>query len=76
MKKGNYGGILVGTREGFQYDTPMRDICHREDIHPSTYHTWLKDFIEAGKERLRHGTFRDATRTELKELKCKDARLK
>jgi len=38
--------------EGFRRDTPIRDLCHREGIQPSTYYAWLKDFMEAGKDRL------------------------
>jgi len=38
--------------EGFRRDTPIRDLCHREGIKPATYYAWLKDFMEAGKERL------------------------
>ena len=38
--------------EGFRRDTPIRDLCRQEGIRPSTYYAWLKDFMEAGKERL------------------------
>jgi transposase len=41
--------------EGFRRDTPIRDLCRREGIHPGTYYAWLKDFMEAGKERLTQG---------------------
>ena len=30
----------------------MRDLCHREGIRSNAYYVWLKDFMEAGKERL------------------------
>lgn len=46
--------------EGFRRDTPIRDLCHREGIHPGTYYAWLKDFTEAGKDRLTRDTVRDA----------------
>ncbi|NIS68466.1 MAG: transposase [Proteobacteria bacterium] len=62
--------------EGFRRDTPIRDLCRREGIRPSTYYAWLKDFMEAGKERLTRDTVRDATRTEVAELKRENARLK
>jgi transposase-like protein len=39
--------------EGFRRDTPIRDLCRREGIRPSTYYAWLKDFMEAGKDRLK-----------------------
>ena len=62
--------------EGFRRDTPIRDICHREGIRPSTYYAWLKDFMEAGKDRLQRDTTRDATSTEVQDIKRENARLK
>jgi transposase len=62
--------------EGFRRDTPIRDLCNREGIKPSTYYAWLKDFMEAGKERLTHDITRDATKSEVQELKRDNARLK
>ena len=62
--------------EGFRRDTPIRDLCRREGIRPSTYYAWLKDFMEAGKDRLTRDTTRDATRTEIQEIKRENARLK
>jgi len=62
--------------EGFRRDTPIRDLCRREGIRPSTYYAWLKDFMEAGKERLTRDIARDATRTEIQEIKRENARLK
>ena len=62
--------------EGFRRDTPIRDLCRREGIHPATYYAWLKDFMEAGRERLTRDTTRDATKAEVQELKRDNARLK
>ena len=62
--------------EGFRRDTPIRDLCRREGIRPGTYYAWLKDFMEAGKERLTRDTTRDATRSEIQELRRENARLK
>jgi transposase len=62
--------------EGFRRDTPIRDLCRREGIRPGTYYAWLKDFMEAGKERLQRDTTRDATKAEVNELKRENARLK
>lgn len=62
--------------EGFRRDTPIRDLCHREGIQSSTYYSWLKDFMEAGKDRLTRGTVRDATRSEVQDLKRENTRLK
>ena len=62
--------------EGFRRDTPIRDLCHREGIKPSTYYAWLKDFMEAGKDRLARDNVRDATKAEVQEIKRENARLK
>jgi transposase len=62
--------------EGFRRDTPIRDLCHREGIRPGTYYAWLKDFMEAGKERLTRDMARDATEAEIQEIKRENARLK
>ena len=62
--------------EGFRRDTPIRDLCRREGIRPSTYYAWLKDFMEAGKDRLTRDITRDATKGEVYELKRENTRLK
>ena len=62
--------------EGFRHDTPIRDLCRREGIRPTTYYAWLKEFMEAGKERLQNDTARDATKTEVDRIKRENVRLK
>ena len=62
--------------EGFRRDTPIRDLCRREGIRPSTHYAWLKDFMEAGKDRLTRDITRDATKTQIQEIERENARLK
>jgi transposase len=62
--------------EGFRRDIPVRDLCRREGIRPTTYYAWLKDFMEAGKEGLQRDTVRDVTSAEIQELRRDNARLK
>jgi transposase len=62
--------------EGFRHDTPIRDLCRREGIRPTTYYAWLKEFMEAGKERLQNDTARDAAKTEVDRIKRENVRLK
>ena len=62
--------------EGFRRDVPIRDLCRRENIRPTTYYAWLKDFMEAGKERLQRDTARDATGAEVDAIRREDSRLK
>jgi len=62
--------------EGFRHEVPIRDLCRREGIRPNVYCAWLKDFMEAGKERLARDTVRDATGAEVDGLKRENERLK
>lgn len=62
--------------EGLRHEVSIRDLCRREGIRPNVYYAWLKDFMEAGKERLARDTVRDATRTEVDGLKRENERLK
>src|SRR3990172_443602 len=41
----------------------MEGICRRERLHTTIYYRWLKDFMEAGKRRLR-GDIQAATGTQ------------
>jgi transposase-like protein len=34
--------------EGFRHEASIRDLCWREDIRPTVYYAWLRDFTEAG----------------------------
>jgi transposase len=62
--------------EGFRKEIPVSDLCRREGISSALYYSWLKDFMEAGKSRLKGDTLRDATQGEVKELRRESARLK
>ncbi len=62
--------------EGFRHEVPIRDLCRREGIRPNVYYAWLRDFMEAGKERLARDTVRDATRAEVDATKRENEWLK
>jgi len=62
--------------EGFRKEMPVSDLCRREGISSALYYSWLKDFMEAGKARLKGDTLRDATQGEVKELRRENVRLK
>ncbi len=62
--------------EGFRHEVPIRDLCRREGIRPNVYYAWLRDFMEAGKERLTRDTVRDASRAEVNGVKRENERLK
>ena len=62
--------------EGFRKEMPVSDLCRREGISSALYYSWLKDFMEAGKSRLKADSLRDATQSEVKQLREQNARLK
>jgi transposase-like protein/transposase len=62
--------------EGFRKELPVSNLCRREGISSALYYSWLKDFMEAGKARLKGDKLWDATQGEVKELQRENARLK
>ena len=62
--------------EGLQGEISIADLCRRESIHPNQYYTWSKEFLEAGKRRLKGDTARQATRGEVDELRAENGQLK
>ena len=62
--------------EGIRSDLPVSALCRREGIHANLYYRWLKDFMEAGKARLKGDETRGATRGEVAESKRENERLR
>ena len=62
--------------EGIRAEVSVSDLCRREGIHPTVYYKWLKDFMEAGKGRLRGDAKREATSNEVQDLRQENERLK
>lgn len=62
--------------EGFRKEIPVSDLCRRENISTAIYYSWLKDFMEAGKASLKGDSLRNATKSEVKELREENSRLK
>ena len=62
--------------EGFRKEIPVSDLCRRESISSAIYYTWLKDFMEAGKNRLKGDFVREANSSEVKELRKENEKLK
>ena len=62
--------------EGIRHEVPVAELCRREGIRPNVYYSWLRDFMEAGKERLTHDAARDATKAEVEAVKRENLRLK
>jgi transposase len=51
--------------EGLKGEESVATICRRENIHPTLYYKWSKEFLEAGKKRLAGDTVREATSPEI-----------
>ena len=62
--------------EGIRAEISVAELCRREGIHPTVYYTWMKDFMEAGKARMRGDSLRDATTVEVRDLRGENERLK
>ena len=62
--------------EGIRGEVAVSELCRREGIHPTIYYKWLKDFMEAGKGRLRGDTKREATSEEVRQVREENERLK
>ena len=62
--------------EGIRGEVAVSELCRREGIHPTAYYKWLKDFMEAGKARMRGDALREANRDEVRELRQENERLK
>ena len=62
--------------EGFKREIPVTELCRREGIPTTAYYSWVKDFMEAGKSRMKRDGTRDATRDEVNRLKRENEELK
>ena len=62
--------------EGFRKEIAISELCRREGIYASIYYKWLRDFMEAGKARLKGDSLRNANREEVTTLKRDNERLK
>lgn len=62
--------------EGFRGETTIAELCRKEGISQGVYYKWSKDFMEAGKSRLKGDTIREANSSEVQELKKENSTLK
>lgn len=62
--------------EGMKQEISVAELCRKEGISPNVYYSWVKDFMEAGKARLKDDNQRSATQNEVKNLKRENAQLK
>ena len=62
--------------EGLRGEFSIAELCRRERIAQSLYYKWSKEFLEAGKKRLSGETERQATSSEVKDLRREMSALK
>ena len=62
--------------EGLRGEYSIAELCRREGIAQSLYYSWSKEFLEAGKKRLSGDTARQASSTEVKDLRRETGDLK
>ena len=62
--------------EGLRGEESIAELCRREGISPNLYYNWSKEFLEAGKRRLQGNTKRQATSTEVTDLRRENSQLK
>jgi transposase len=62
--------------EGLRGEVSIADLCRKEGLNPNIYYKWSKEFLEAGKKRLQGDTVREATSSEVGDLKKENDQLK
>ena len=62
--------------EGLRGEESIAALCRREGISQNIYYKWSKDFLEAGKKRLQGDIKRQATRSEVGDLRMENDQLK
>jgi transposase len=62
--------------EGLRGEDSIAALCRKESIHPNLYYNWSKEFLEAGKKRLKGDFKREATSSEVLDLRDENDELK
>jgi transposase len=62
--------------EGLRGEETIAELCRREGIAESLYYSWSKEFMEAGKARLSGNTKRQASSSEVEDLRQENEQLK
>ena len=62
--------------EGLRGEESIATLCRKKGLAPNLYYRWSKEFLEAGKKRLVGDTSREATSTEVIDLRKENTRLK
>lgn len=62
--------------EGLRGEESVAELCRREGINPNMYYKWSKEFLEAGKARLTGDTKREASSSQVEEMRRENEQLK
>jgi transposase len=62
--------------EGLRGEDSIAELCRREGINQNLYYKWSKDFLEAGKGRLKGDTQRQASSQEVEGIRRENEQLK
>jgi transposase len=62
--------------EGLRGEATIAELCRREGIAESLYDSWSKEFMEASKARLAGNTKRQASSSEVEDLRQENEQLK
>ena len=62
--------------DGLRGEESIAALCRKEGIPTNLYYRWGKDFLEAGKKRLMGDTAREASSSEVSELRKENEELK
>jgi len=62
--------------EGLRGEVCIAELCRKVGINANLYYNWSKDFMEAGKRRLAGNIKREATTSEVHQLKNENMDLK
>ena len=62
--------------EGLRGEESVAELCRQEGINPNLYYKWSKEFLEAGKGRLTGDTKRQASSSEVEDLRRENEQLK
>jgi len=67
---------IIIVMEGIRGETSIAELCRRYGIAEPTYYKWNKEFVEAGKRRLSGDEARQATSSEVEDLRRENLKLK
>ena len=62
--------------EGLRGEFSISELCRKEGLNHNTYYRWSKEFLEAGKKRLEGDILREATSSEVTQLRDENGQLK